>query len=173
MGMGSSDEWIRLRQTLLGITRRYRVTSAEAEDVVQTVLERLVAHYSQVTSAGILLSEPYLRQMCMNALRSEYRARIRRWRRENVWAELSDAIDSPEDMFLERAAGAQAFVAFSKVAASLPSPVVWAFLLCDVSGLPAPKAALFMGVPEGTVRTWLRRVRASLSEVACAMSRAA
>ena len=155
-------EWTGLRRALLRIARRYCVTEADAEDVVQLVLERLVKHGVEFSSPGLPPTGSYLRQMCLNAVRSDYRSRVRRLQRESEWMEVCEAADTPEDALVERASGAELFAALSTLSAAVPVGVAEAFRLCDVEGLSAPAAARRLGVPEGTVRTWLRRFRMGL-----------
>ncbi len=160
--MPIAKSWDGLRRALLRITRKHRLTQADAEDVVQGVLEQLIRHGAGLAVPEMLPCERYLRKMCLNVVRSAHRSRIRRQRRESEWEETREPEHSPEDAAILRVSEARLVATLSTVAASMPSHVAAAFLLCDIEGLSAPKAALALDVPEGTVRTRLRRFRTAL-----------
>lgn len=169
MGVAEMEEavdeaewWGHLRATLLRMTRMCGVGSADAEDIVQQLLERFVS--SGEVPAEQSYSEPrFLRQVCLNAVRSEYRARMRRHSRESAWSFLPEGALEPECALLEKEARDRCLVAIAGLSGRLGTRTVQAFMLCDVEGLSAPSAATILDVPEGTVRTWLRRARSQLT----------
>ena len=163
-GVGGAPGWEQLRRSLLQMARRSGINSADAEDVAQALLERMMKR-QLIKPSGERGAERYHRRICLNAVRSEYRARIRRRRREESWGALAAVVDSPEDMLIDRESGERCFVALSLLADALPGAVVQAFMLCDLQGKTAPYAAATLRVPEGTVRTWLRRARMRLSAI--------
>ena len=157
------EEWADLRRALLRMTRRYGVRSADAEDIVQQVLERFITNgpFHAVDSHW---APGFLRQVCLNAVRSEYRSRVRRHTRESAWSPPADVALEPEWALIEKEKTARCLAAIANLSKELPEPAFRAFALCDIEGLCAPAVAQVLEVPEGTVRTWLRRARGQVAE---------
>ncbi len=160
-GGSDGDDWVELRQRIFRFTRAYGVGRADADDITQQVLEYLVLHPS-AGGAAQRRPEPYVRRMCLNAIRSEHRVRMRRSRREQAYTAEPGTHDTPENQLAEKEKGEQCFVALSMMVEALPFSVVSSFVLCDLLSLPAPFVATMVGRPEGTVRTWLRSARSWL-----------
>src|ERR1041385_1636120 len=138
--MGDSDDWASLRQALIKFTRRYGVGRADAEDIVHEVLERFVACDAN-GAPRLFASKQFLRQVCLNAVRSDYRARVRRRAREEKWAVAPEGIPEPDCALVEKELSERYSVAISTLATALPTQTLRAFMLCAMEGESAPSAA--------------------------------
>lgn len=122
----------------------------EAEEVVQEALARAAARWSRLQ--GYDVPEAWVRRVAMNLAAS--RARQAR-RRLAILARLRPAAQVPP-------ASVEA-LALAEALRTLPMRQRRAIVLHHLIGMPVQQVATTMGVPAGTVKTWLGRGRRALA----------
>jgi RNA polymerase sigma-70 factor (ECF subfamily) len=134
----------------------------EAEDLTAVVfLEAFRRRSTAVIVEGRLL--PWLYGIATNVLRNRRRAQ---WRHRDLLAQLAHERhgDGVWDL-ASRSEAAEQVRLWLKRIAKLPRSQQDVIALCLLSGLSYEDAATALGVPVGTVRSRLSRVRASLGEL--------
>lgn len=140
----------RLRRFARAIARN----THDADDLVQTTIERALARSEQLRADSKPSS--WLFGILRNAWIDESRARSRR-SRVLAPAELADQVADPASS--NAAAGA---LAIEEAMAQLPEEQRTAVALVLIEGLSYAEAAEVMGVPVGTLTSRLARGRATL-----------
>ena len=140
--------FLRARRRLVG--QLYAVTGdlGEAQDVVQEAFVRAWLRWSKL--AGYDDPEAWVRRVAMNLAANHWR-RLRRVRREPLAGTAPSSLDS-EDATATRLQLAAAL-------RDLPVRQREALVLHHLAGLPVAEVASQLGVPEGTVKSWLSRGR--------------
>jgi len=119
-----------------------------AQDLAQRTLERAWRHWARVS--GYDRPEAWARRVLFNLALNEHR----RWGREQAWSDVgAPVVDGPSERHL----------ALVQALRSLPPDQRKALVLHDGAGVPVAQVADEIGVPEGTVKSWLSRGRAKLA----------
>jgi len=129
----------------------YTADLAHAQDVVQEAFARALPRWSKVSAYNDPVG--WVRRVAWNLATSRWR-QVRRFR--------SYAIRHRED----HASGPSPDrVALTRALATLPQHHRQAVVLHYLADLPISEIAASMGVPEGTVKSWLHRARKTLAEI--------
>lgn len=150
------------RDFVTGGTRRHLRTAylltgnpADAEDLLQTALARLMRVWDRVAEQGS--PDAYLRTVIVNAHASRWR---RKWRGEVATAELPESPYDPYPLSDERDRLQRALAALSKGERAV-------VVLRHVEDLPEAEVARLLGCSTGTVKSQasrgLAKLRAALS----------
>jgi RNA polymerase sigma-70 factor, ECF subfamily len=144
--------------------------AADAEDAVQDALLSAYKHVDQF-QGGAQMST-WLTTIVINSARMQLRKRSRHIQvsldepfgdeQQNFVAErIADDSPSPEDVCRE----SELQERVRQLLTQLSVPLRKAYQLRDVEGLTTREAALFLGVPDGTVKAQLARARARLRQL--------
>jgi len=141
--------WARLVRSaiLLGCSE------AEAEDVVQTALERCLIHWRKVERASD--RDAYVHRILLNTFTG---SRRRRWTTEVAMAEPPDSADSDKTADVDRTD------AVERGLARLPHDQRVAVVLRYYAHLSETQMAAALDVPTGTIKSRLSRAMTSLAE---------
>lgn len=147
-----------------GFLRRM-ISDSSVEDLVQSTFMQCVKSADKFTGASTFRA--YLYGIARNVLYEHLRVRHRRERLEDLFERsLEELGDSPLHMMAER----QEVVIFAHALRRIPLDAQVLFQLHYWEKLPAPALAEILGVPEGTVRSRLRRakefIRTKIAELA-------
>lgn len=138
-----------------GCLVRMRVDEARRDDLLQEVLLRL--HRSAGSFDPSRPVRPWVVTITVHAVRDAARAEARH-PEAAIEVEASGAAEAPANVIaLETATFLEAELA------RLPASQRDAVILCCVQQLSIAEAAKALGVPEGTVKTWLHRGRGALA----------
>jgi RNA polymerase sigma-70 factor (ECF subfamily) len=119
-----------------------------AQDLAQRTLERAWRHWARVGRYD--RPEAWARRVLFNLALNEHR----RWGRERSWSDVdAPVVDGPSERH----------VALVQALRNLPVDQRKALVLHDGAGVPVAQVADELGVPEGTVKSWLSRGRAKLA----------
>lgn len=132
----------------------------DAEDLAQDVLERLVTHAAEVRDPAALPAWLYqtTRRVILDA---ERRAWLRRWV-PGLTPDPPDPSRGPS----EAAEASQEVRTIRAIVAALPVELREVLVLCEMEDRDGAEVAMLLGIPEGTVRSRLRRARATFTRVA-------
>lgn len=128
----------------------------DAEDAAQDVLERILRKLARLDDPATFPA--WLFQTCRGVV-AQHRRRV--WLRRWVGApdvSIPDGRPRPD----ADPVAAQVHVALDRLDADLREVLV----LCDLEERPAPEVAGLLGIPEGTVRSRLRRARVDFAAAA-------
>lgn len=144
--------------------------TADAEDAVQDALLAAYTHLDQFTGGARMST--WLTTIVINCARMHLRARSRHihfsldepFGAEEEYSladQLADSSPSPE----EESRSSELHEHITRLMRKLSPTLRRAFQLRDMAGLTTREAALFLGVPEGTVKAQLARARAQLRQL--------
>jgi RNA polymerase sigma-70 factor (sigma-E family) len=128
-------------------------TPPEAEDLVQTALERCLVKWNRVRAADD--RDAYVHRVLVNCFRS---SRRRRWHGERPSAAL------PEHSDIDPTAGVDETDAVMRALDGLPDDQRTAVVLRYYAHLTELQMATFLGVPAGTVKSRLSRAVKALAQ---------
>jgi RNA polymerase sigma factor (sigma-70 family) len=154
---GLRDEIVALLPKLRRFARTLAGQPADADDLVQLVVERALLRLDQFQPGTRL--DAWLYAMMRNAFIDEARARTRRGK---------TFVPEDEGMFVgedARAEGRLDVVDMQKAMARLPEEQRTAIALVCIEGLAYREAAEAMGVPMGTLTSRLARGREALERI--------
>jgi RNA polymerase sigma-70 factor (ECF subfamily) len=120
-----------------------------AQDLAQRALERTWHHWPRVR--GYERPGAWARRVLYNMALNEHR---RRGRQRALLVAGTQVVDGPSDRH----------IALVQALRRLPEDQRKVIVLHDGAGIPVAEVASELGVPEGTVKSWLARGRAKLAE---------
>jgi RNA polymerase sigma-70 factor (ECF subfamily) len=143
------EKWyLETRELLMGIAFVYLGNLEEARDLTQETFARAWQHWDRVSSYAN--KDAWARRVLHNLAVSKWRRR----RLERTRVEFPpELVEPPSADHLD----------LIKLTARLPPKQRRAFILHEVADLRVEDVATEMGVPAGTVRSWLHRARTSLA----------
>jgi RNA polymerase sigma-70 factor (ECF subfamily) len=143
------EKWyLETRGLLMGIAFVYLGNLEEARDLTQETFARAWQHWDRVSNYAN--KDAWARRVLHNLAVSKWRRR----RLERTRVELPrELVEPPSADHLD----------LIKLTACLPAKQRRAFILHEVVDLSVEDVAREMGVPAGTVRSWLHRARTSLA----------
>ena len=149
---------------LFGVVLRVLPSRAEAEEVLQTAYLKVWRHagrYSAARASPIAWMAAIARNAAIDRARANAsRGGAHEPAEEEGWAAIADAGPSPEDAAL-RASEAGAL---GRCLGELDERHAVAIRSAYVGGLTYREIGAAMGVPENTIKTWVRRSLARLRE---------
>lgn len=154
---GLQDEIVALLPKLRRFARTLTGQPADADDLVQLVVERALLRRSQFQPGTRL--DAWVYTMMRNAFLDDARARTRRGK---TFVPQDDGADVGEDA---RADGRLDLIDMQKAMALLPEEQRTAIALVCIEGLAYREAAEAMGVPMGTLTSRLARGREALARL--------
>lgn len=126
----------------------------DAEDAAQDVLERVLRKLHRLDDPATFPA--WLYQTCRGVIaQHRRRAWLRRW------------VGAPDPAAPDGRPGPDRDPLAARVHLALdalPGPLREVLVLCDLEERAAPEVALLLGIPEGTVRSRLRRARLAFAE---------
>lgn len=125
-----------------------------AEDAAQDACAAVLTRRDLVSSLSDIELRKYITKCAFNAARDELRRKGRASTREQQWSFSQYGSDPVGPQFdVERC-----LAAWHRIN-TLPHALAVAFVRCDLLGFSLHETASHLGVPAGTVSTWLRRAR--------------
>jgi RNA polymerase sigma-70 factor (ECF subfamily) len=154
---GSFDEFFRREFPRL-VGQAYLLVGSQqlAEDLTQEALARAWVRWGRVSQ--LENPEAWARRVLYNLALND-----RRWRRRRHRSGLPNVVAAdpgPEDSVVGSVIGSGLLAAVL----ALPADRRRALVLHDVAGVSVDEIAAQLGVPSGTVRSWLSRDRSALAE---------
>ena len=152
-----------LRPALRGMIARLLgqgVEHPDVEDATQEALRRILEGASSLAPGSALRPWAFgvARHVALDALRTRRRSAVRQQPEEELSA-LADDAPSPETSALVR----QRSAAAQRALEQLPGGIQQALLLFHGEGLSYQQIAERMGLPVGTIATWITRGRRALA----------
>lgn len=156
------DAWAQTRRRLHGFVAARLRPPAAVEDVVQDVLETMVASIERLADASKLDAWAY--QIARNAITDEYR---RRGRQSGLLSTLGMPAEATADLPAEVIAAADQVElsgCLRPMVDALAEPYRQALTLTGLDGLTQHAAAAAVGVPVPTMKSRVQRARRQLGE---------
>lgn len=154
----SSKDWVDFRSNLNRYVRR-RVDPASADDIVGSVLERLVRHQDKLQAAKN--PSAWVRRVTTNAVADHYRRKAAEQRALDTLGANAAAAETPSaatapDSTSDVARCLKPFIR------ALPKPYRQALILTDLGGLTQAAAAKRLGLTPSGMKSRVQRARAKL-----------